>query len=415
MTTRADSHINGDGLTVDQRLDALAAISDTPVGLTRLYLGPAHRRATTCVADWMQHAGMDVRLDSTGNVVGRYAGTMPEARTLILASHIDTVANAGRFDGNLGVVAAIEVVRRLHDAGRHLPFAIEVVAFGDEEGVRFASALGGSRALAGRFDPAILEERDGEGISRREALIAFGCDPTAIASEARDPATTLGYVELHIEQGPVLEREDLPLAVVTAINGANRGRVTVTGESGHAGTVPMPIRRDALAASAEMMLAVERLGRSAPDLVATVGRLDINHAAPNTVPGRVSFTLDVRAPDDAVRAEAVAAIGREILVIAAARGVSASVEIGYEAPAAQCDDGLQQRLAASMARLGLPERRMPSGAGHDAMAFAGRIPFAMLFVRCRGGISHNPAEYAAPDDIEAGVRVLADFIDHFAI
>ncbi|MBS7544081.1 allantoate amidohydrolase [Ancylobacter oerskovii] len=402
-------------LGVEERLVALAAISDQPGALTRLYLGPAHRRATEQVAAWMRQAGMEARLDSVGNVVGRYAASSAGAPTLILGSHIDTVRNAGRFDGNLGVVAAIEVVRRLHAAKRRLAFAIEVVAFGDEEGVRFASALGGSRALAGRFDPALLEERDAEGVSRRAALAAFGCDPDRIAAEARDPAKVLGYVELHIEQGPVLEREGLAVAVVTAINGANRGRVTVTGESGHAGTVPMALRRDALAASAEMMLAVERLGRSEADLVATVGRLEIDHAAPNTVPGQVSFTLDVRAPDDAVRARAVAAIRAALEAIAATRGVSVHLDIGYEAPAALCDGGLQQRLAAAMARLGLPERRMPSGAGHDAMAFAGHIPFAMLFVRCRGGISHNPAEYAAPEDIETAMRVLADFIDHYDI
>lgn len=402
----------GMGAAIAARLDTLAALTDEPGRLTRLYLSPAHRRAAELVMSWMAEAGMQVRLDATGNVVGRYAGSDPAAGTLLLGSHIDTVRNAGRFDGMLGVVAAIELVRRLQAEGRRRPFAIEVLAFGDEEGVRFTSALGGSRALAGRFDPALLDERDEAGVSRREALIAFGCDPDAIAQEARDPAGVLGYVEMHIEQGPVLEREGLAVASVTAINGASRGRVTVTGESGHAGTVPMAIRRDALAASAEMILEVERLGRARPELVATVGRLEIEDPAPNTVPGHVSFSLDIRAPDDAVRHAAVAAVRDALAAVAGRRGVSVQVDIGYDAPAAPCDAGLEAGLDAAAARLGLPVRRMPSGAGHDAMAFSGRIPFAMLFVRCRGGISHNPAEYATPDDIETGTRVLTDFVDH---
>ncbi|MGA0564249.1 allantoate amidohydrolase [Ancylobacter sp. VNQ12] len=402
----------GIGTAIAARLEALAAITDEPGRLTRLYLSPAHRRAADLVASWMEEAGMRARIDAVGNVVGRYEGTDPAAKTLLIGSHIDTVRNAGRFDGMLGVVAAIELVGRLAAQGRRRPFAIEVVAFGDEEGVRFASALGGSRALAGRFDPALLDERDENGVSRREALVAFGCDPARIALEARNPANVLGYVEMHIEQGPVLEREGLVVAVVTAINGASRGRVRVSGESGHAGTVPMALRHDALAASAEMVLEVERLGATTPDLVATVGRLEGEDAAPNTVPGAVSFTLDIRSPDDGVRHAAVTALSRSIAAIAERRGVAARVDIGYEAPAAPCDARLQVGLADALARLGLPLRRMPSGAGHDAMAFSGRLPFAMLFVRCRDGISHNPAEYAAPKDIETGARVLADFIDH---
>jgi len=402
----------GMGTLIAGRLDALAALTDEPHRLTRLYLSPAHRRAADLVAAWMEEAGMAVRIDATGNVVGRYEGADPAARTLLIGSHIDTVRHAGRFDGMLGVVTGIEVVRRLSQAGRRRPFAIEVVAFGDEEGVRFASTLGGSRALAGRFDPAMLDERDADGVSRREALLAFGCDPARIAAEARDLRATLGYVELHIEQGPVLQQEGLAVAVVTAINGASRGRVRVTGESGHAGTVPMALRRDALAASAEMVLEVERLGRTTPDMVATVGRLEVENAATNTVPGAVAFTLDLRSPDNGTRHATLARLRAAIADIAARRGVAAEVEIGYEETAAPCDGRLQAALAEAMARQGLPPRLMPSGAGHDAMAFSGRLPFAMLFVRCRDGISHNPAEYAAPEDIEAGARVLADFIDH---
>jgi allantoate deiminase len=402
------------GENIFVRLERLAEASDEPGALTRLYLSPAHRKAADLVAGWMREAGMSARIDAVGNVVGRYEAEGAHAKVLLVGSHIDTVRSAGNFDGALGVVAAIEIVARLHLERRRLPFAIEVIAFGDEEGVRFPTTLGGSRALAGLFDPTALDECDSQGVSRREALKAFGCDPSAIAAEARDPARVLGYVELHIEQGPALESAGAAVAVVTAISGATRGQVTVTGESGHAGTVPMALRRDALGAAAEMILAIERRAKTDAELVATVGRLSIAHSATNTVPGDVTFSLDVRSPNDAARARAVADIADAVAQIARARGVRAELQIGYEAHASASDPQLANALAASMARLGLPERRMPSGAGHDAMAFGGRIPFAMLFVRCRGGVSHNPREYASPEDIDVGARVLADFIDHLS-
>jgi allantoate deiminase len=402
------------GAAIVDMLTKLAAISDEDSGLTRLYLSPAHRKAADLVLDWMRHAGMSARIDAVGSVIGRYEADRPNARTLILGSHVDTVRQAGAYDGNLGVATAIEVVRRLHAGGRRAPFAIEVAAFGDEEGVRFPSTLGGSRALAGRFDPAIVEERDAEGVSRREALVAFGCDPSRIAEEARRPQDVLGYVEVHIEQGPVLETEDQPVGIVTAINGASRGEVKLTGESGHAGAVPMSLRHDALTAAAVMVSAVESRAATEQDLVATVGRLEIAHPAINTIPGAVAFTLDIRSPDDRARKAAVRDIVDRVEEIARERGVGARIDIGYEATACCSDLHLSNALAAAVKRLGMTERRLPSGAGHDAMAFDGRIPFAMLFVRCRGGISHDPAEYASPDDIEIGARVLLDFIDHLA-
>jgi allantoate deiminase len=402
------------GAAIVDRLTKLAAVSDEEGGLTRLYLSPAHRKAADLVLDWMRHAGMSARIDAVGSVIGRYEADRPNARTLILGSHIDTVRQAGAYDGNLGVVTAIEVVRRLHVEGRRAPFAIEVAAFGDEEGVRFPSTLGGSRALAGRLDPAILDERDAEGVSRREALVAFGCDPTRIAEEARHPRDVVGYVEAHIEQGPVLEAENQRVGIVTAINGASRGEVKLTGESGHAGAVPMSLRRDALAAAAAMVSAVESRAAMDQDLVATVGRLEIAHPATNTIPGAVAFTLDIRSPDDRARKAAVRDIVDRVEEIARGRGVHARIDIGYEATACRSDLHLSDALAAAVKRLGMTERRLPSGAGHDAMAFDGRIPFAMLFVRCRGGVSHDPAEYASPDDIEIGARVLLDFIDHLA-
>ena len=400
----------GDAVTA--RIDDLAHFTDGG-RLTRLYLTPPHRQAADRVAAWMREAGMRARLDATGSVVGRYEGATPDAPALLLGSHIDTVRDAGRFDGNLGVVVALALVQKLHREGRRLPFALEVLAFGDEEGVRFASTLGGSRAIAGRFDPAMLEEKDSGGVTRRQALKEFGCDPERIASEARAPSDVLGYVELHIEQGPVLEAENLPVGVVTAINGATRGTVTVTGVAGHAGTVPMALRRDAIAAAAEMILAVEARARAERDLVGTVGRLILQSPATNTIAGQAAFSIDVRAPSDSQREAAVGDIETAIRAIAKRRGVEAEVSFTYRAPAAACDAALTDALAAAVARQGFRVLRLPSGAGHDAMALSGVLPFAMLFVRCKGGVSHNPAEYASPEDIDAGARALFDFLEHF--
>ena len=401
------------GATICQRIEELATITAEAGKLTRIYLTPEHRASADRVMRWMEEAGMAARMDATGTVIGRYEGSKLGARALLLGSHIDTVRDGGKYDGSLGVLAPIAVVERLHKAKKRLPFAIEVVAFGDEEGVRFPTTLGGSRAMAGVFDAKTLDETDAQGITRRQALLEFGCDPKRIPKEARDPKKTLGYVELHIEQGPVLEKENLPLAVVTAINGATRGVVTVRGVGGHAGTVPMALRNDALTASAEMVLAIERRGRGNPDLVATVGRLEIANAATNTVPGEVAFTLDVRSPSDAQRKAAIRTIADDIAAIAKARGVEANVAYSYDAPAAAADSGLSEQLADAMQHLQIKLRHLPSGAGHDAMAFRGRMPFAMLFVRCRGGISHNPAEYTSPADIDTAARVLEQFVLNF--
>lgn len=400
------------GAAIMARLDALAAVTDEPGVLTRLYLGPAHRRAVDLVAGWMTEAGMQVALDGVGSLIGRYEADVPDAPVLIIGSHIDTVRNAGRFDGNLGVVTGLEVIRALHRRGRRYPFAIELAAFGDEEGVRFTSTLGGSRAIAGRFDPAVLDERDGDGVTRREALAAFGCDAAAIAAIARDPARTLGYVEVHIEQGPVLEARDLAVGVVTAINGASRGTITLTGRAGHAGTTPMDLRADALAAAAEIILLIERRARSTPGLVATVGQIETPGGAVNTVPGKVRLTLDLRSSSDAERQAALSAIADEAEAVAAGRGIGCAIAMTYEALAAPCDTVLSAGLAAAAERQGCAAIALASGAGHDAMAFRGILPFAMLFVRCRGGLSHHPDEYAAPGDIDAAARVLADFLDH---
>lgn len=390
------------------RLKKLNEASDAEGALTRLTLSPAHARAVGMVKRWMEMAGLAVRLDAVGNVVGRREGATPDAKTLIIGSHIDTVRNAGSFDGNLGVILGVEACAHLAD--KPLPYAIEIVAFGDEEGVRFPTSLTGSRALAGTFDTASLASVDEKGVSRRDALLAFGCDPSRAQEEVRDPSRTLGYIELHIEQGPVLEANKLALGLVTAINGGSRGEIVIEGAAGHAGTLPMNMRKDALAAAAEMVLAIEQIGKKGAELVATVGRIEVPNGAVNVVPGRTRMSIDVRSPCDEDRKRALAEIHVEVARIAAARGVKADLTISYDMPAAPCDKALSTAFARSFERCDHPLFRLPSGAGHDAMSFRGRIPQAMVFVRCRGGVSHRPEEFTAPADIAAALAVLEDFL-----
>ncbi|MDD3444828.1 MAG: allantoate amidohydrolase, partial [Zavarzinia sp.] len=384
-------------LTLGQRLyDRLEAFArhseDGPDKLTRVFLSPEHQAASAELMGWMRAAGMTAHVDAIGNVVGRYEGTAPDAPCLMMGSHIDTVRDAGKYDGNMGVLAALGCVEELHRNGERFPFAIEIIAFGDEEGVRFPVTLSGSRAIAGTFDQTTLSLRDKEGISLREALVAFGCDPTRIGESARRRDQVLAFVELHIEQGPVLEDAGLPVGVVTAINGASRLSVEVRGTANHAGTVPMHLRRDALAAAAEMMLAVEARGGAEPELVATVGRVDVLPGAVNVIPGLVRFTMDVRSPSDAARRRAVADIDRRIGEIAEARGVDIAITLTHEASACRCDPRLIETIGRSIAGAGVEVRHLPSGAGHDAMAFSRLCPVGMIFVRCEKGISHNPAE-----------------------
>jgi hydantoinase/carbamoylase family amidase len=389
-----------------ERLAQLAGLSDAPDGLTRLFLSPAHKAAVGLVGGWMEQAGFTVTLDAIGNLVGRSAGAGP---ALLLGSHIDTVRDAGWYDGNFGVLAAIAAVQ----AAGALSYPVEIIAFGDEEGVRFPQTLSGSRAVAGVFDPAALAGRDADGVVMGEALRDFGGDPEGIPDVARKPGDVLGYVELHIEQGPVLEAENLALGVVTAINGASRFVVTVTGAAGHAGTVPMPMRRDALAGAAEMVAAVEAVGRGVPELVATVGALSVHPGAPNSVPGRVNFSIDVRAPRDSLRYEAILAINAALERIAESRGLDLAMTQTHDAPATACAPWLQAQLAGAIAGLGLPARHLPSGAGHDAMAVASLCPVGMMFVRCKGGISHTPEESITAEDAGLAVAALAAFLRNF--
>jgi len=402
------------GPAILARCDALAAISEDPDRLTRTYLTPQHRTAGERIAGWMREAGMQAHFDALGNVVGRYAATQPDAPVLVTGSHMDTVVDAGRYDGIFGILCPIACVTDLHARGRRLPYTLEVVAFGDEEGVRFGVSMLGSRALAGRFDTAALERRDADGVSLREALVAFGGDPDAIATLARRHIAA--YVETHIEQGPVLLDAGLPVGVVTSIAGGTRLRARVAGVAGHAGTVPMPARQDALAAAAEMVLAIERhCAERADTLVGTVGKLAVaGGGAINVIPGAVEFTVDLRSGDDATRRTALAAVEAECRAIAARRRVALAWEPFFELAAAPCDARLQARWADAIAAQGVPVRHLPSGAGHDAMEFAGLAPIAMLFVRCgNGGVSHNPRETLAAEDADLATRVFLHFLEYF--
>lgn len=383
------------------RCDALAAFTDDPGRLTRAYGTAAHRRAQEVVAGWMREAGMSVRRDAVGNLIGRAEAARPDAGTLILGSHLDTVRDAGKYDGALGVLVAIAVV-----SGRYLPFAVEVIAFADEEGLRFQTTYLGSRALAGTLDPAALAAADQDGVTVATAIRAFGGDPDHLAAARRRPDALLGYVEVHIEQGPVLEALNLPVGIVTAIAGQTRIAVEFAGEAGHAGTVPMELRRDALCAAADLVLAVEETARTLAGLVATVGRLAVEPGAGNVVPGRAALTIDVRHAEDAVRTTAADAIAARALEIARRRGIELAWRVVQATPAVSCAAGLTEALAAAVAAAGHPVHRLPSGAGHDAVALAAIAPVALLFVRCQGGVSHHPAEAVTAADVAAAVAVL---------
>ena len=395
------------------RCEVLGRLSELDGGLTRVFLSAEQSQANAFVLAWMREAGMTARLDAMGNCAGRYEGVRPGLPCLMLGSHLDTVRDAGKYDGMLGVIAAIECVSALHAMAMRLPFAIEVVGFGDEEGVRFGSTLLGSRAVAGTFDPALLDKVDASGMTMRDALRGFGLDPAQIAAVARRPANVLAYAELHIEQGPVLEAEGLATGVVTAINGGNRFNIELTGMAGHAGTVPMGLRRDALAAASECVLAIERIAEAMPDIVGTVGRIEALPGAMNVIPGKVRFSLDVRAPTDDKRHAAVAAIRTACEAIAQRRNIAMATTPLWEAKTSPCDPDLQRQFAAAIAAEGGRVHHLPSGAGHDGMALIDITPIGMLFVRCKGGISHNPAEAVTLDDVATGARVLARFIASF--
>jgi allantoate deiminase len=376
-----------------ERIGALAEITDEPGRITRTFASPAMRRANKLVSTWMRAAGLTVREDAAFNLLGRWNSEHRHAKTFLIGSHLDTVRDAGKYDGPLGVLTAIAAVQALRERGVKLPFNVEVVGFSDEEGVRYQTTYLGSRALAGTLttaDLARIEEKQ-------------------IVKARRNKNEFLGYAEVHIEQGPVLEKTNLPVGVVTAIAGQSRLRVEFQGIAGHAGTVPMNLRHDALAGAAEFILAVEALAKKS-NLVATVGKIEAAPGASNVISGHTALTLDVRDQDDSRRITAVKALQRKVKIISERRGLKLIWALVQQTAAVQCDKNLTRVFSKCVAQRGLGVLKLPSGAGHDAVALSAICPVAMLFVRCKGGISHNPAESVKTADAQVAVEVLADFI-----
>jgi len=386
--------------------------------LTVTYLTDAHRGCSAQLQAWMRESGFDdVSVDAVGNVVGVYHGTSPQAPLLMTGSHFDTVRNGGKYDGRLGILVPMVCVRELHRAGRRLPFGIEVVGFAEEEGQRYRATFLGSGALIGHFNPAWLDQTDADGVTMRQAMHQAGLPGTmeAIANLQRNASRYLGFVEVHIEQGPVLNEMDLPLGVVTSINGSVRCMVEIQGMASHAGTTPMDRRRDAAAAAAEVILYVERRAASVPDVVGTVGQLEVPAGSINVVPGRCRFSLDLRATTNAARDALAADVEAEIERICAQRGLSFQIERTLAVPAAPSHPTWQARWEAAVQALGLPVFRMPSGAGHDAMKLHELMPQAMLFMRgLNSGISHNPLESITNHDTELVVQAFMHLLEELA-
>jgi beta-ureidopropionase / N-carbamoyl-L-amino-acid hydrolase len=404
------------GPAIMQWSEDLAAWSDDDNALTCAYMTPAHRQTAAQLLEWMREAGMEAHIDAVGNVVGVYRSDAPNARTLMTGSHYDTVRNGGKYDGRLGILLPVAIVRHLHARGEKLPFHFEVVGFAEEEGVRFKSTFLGSTAITGRFDPQLLDQVDADGVSMRDALLAAGHDVSRIPAIARNPADLLGFVEVHIEQGPVLLERDLALGVVTAIAGSSRYLVDLTGLASHAGTTPMTMRKDAAAAAAEIVLLVEQRCAQAPSLVGTVGQLQVPGGSVNVIPGACNLSLDIRAADDAVRLAAVKDVLDGVAAICARRQVEFVLQPLLNASAAPCAPRLMQQFGDAIERAGLPRLELLSGAGHDAMEMAAITDVSMLFTRCgNGGISHNPLETMTADDADIAARVLLDFLRSYRV
>jgi allantoate deiminase len=389
----------------------IAAMSEEPGRITRRFLTPPVHQVHKLLGGRMEALGLRVQLDAAGNLRGLWEPSSSSKGRLILGSHIDTVPDAGAFDGVLGVTLALEWVELAQELGLSLP--LEVIAFSEEEGMRFGVPFLGSRAVAGRFDPALLALEDGEGRTVDSVIRAFGLDPAAIGAAAADP-DAVGMVEIHIEQGPVLEQEDLSLAAVTGIVGQSRHRLNFIGRANHAGTTPMRMRHDALAACAEWISSVETLARRTPGLVATVGRIEVEPNVGNVIAGRVRASLEVRHGDDSVRLTAVGSLLARAEAIARERGLGLEQTGQMDQPAVAMDPRLTGLLAGAIEDAGQPVKRMESGAGHDAMMMASRMPAAMLFLRSPGGISHHPDEAVRDQDVEAALLVGARFLERLS-
>jgi allantoate deiminase len=400
--------------TVMQRIEALGQISDESGRLTRTFGSPAMRCAHELVTGWMREAGMTTRQDAMGNLIGHYPGQRPDANILLFGSHLDTVRDAGKYDGTLGVLVGIACVQHLHDQQRRLPFALEVVGFADEEGVRYQSAYLGSRVLAGTFNEADLKRVDAAGITMAEAVRQFGGDEAALKQAQLPRNRLLGYVEVHIEQGPVLEQRHLAVGVVSAILGQTRAQVRFTGRAGHAGTTPMSLRRDALVPAAEFIVSVELFTRDDPDLVATVGQVEVRPGASNVIPGEVRLSVDVRHRLNEKRAAATAHLETVARDVARKRGTAVDWEIVQQTESVPCAPELSALLGQAVRQYQGTLIELPSGAGHDAAVMAAVTSVAMLFVRCRGGISHHPDEAVQTQDVAMAIAVMLDFLDRLA-
>jgi allantoate deiminase len=393
-----------------ERCEELARHTEEPGKITRTFLSAPMKAVHQLLDFWMRDAGMQTRIDAVGNVIGRLETEKPGAKTLLVGSHVDTVPNAGKFDGILGVVLGIALVKTLSRAGRKLPFALEVIAFSEEEGVRFSTPFLGSRAVAGTFDSRLLELTDAKGITVAQAIRDFGLEPGLIPQATHTARDILGYLEVHIEQGPVLESLGIPLGVVEGIAGQTRISLELRGQAAHAGTTPMHLRQDALAGAVAVIAEVERLARATPGLVATVGRIEVAPGAGNVIPESARFSLDVRHISDATRNRSVAELLDFAWHTAQRRKLEYTFQTTLEQPAAPCDELLSDFLADTLEDLKFRVHRLPSGAGHDAMVMSGLCPTAMLFVRSPRGISHHPDEAVLPGDVIAALRVMLEYV-----
>ncbi|HMO61769.1 MAG TPA: allantoate amidohydrolase [Ferruginibacter sp.] len=401
---------------IAERIDALAAISEEEGCVTRTFGTAAFIAGCKLVKQWFTEAGLQTWTDNIGNVRGRLVSTNTEAKTLVIASHIDTVVNAGKFDGPLGVLMGLDIVENLQQTGTSIPFHIELVAFSDEEGCRFHTTYLGSKVLAGSFDENLLTKKDKEGIALLEVLQQMDCNAAAIAGDSIARQNWLGYFEIHIEQGPVLYENNIPVAVVTAIAGQRRVELVFEGVAGHAGTVPMDMRKDALCAAAEFILATEDFAlHNKEKIVATTGKLDIHHAASNVIPGRVTCSLDLRSADEVALETANEAIRGIALHIAEKRNLQVHWNMIQQSKPVACDAKMTGLLAASIQHCNCKLVELVSGAGHDAVPISAVAPVTMMFVRCFEGISHNPLENAEIKDIAAAIQVADNFIQQLAI
>jgi allantoate deiminase len=387
------------------RCDELGKISQSDTCLDRRYLTTQHKQANQLVGEWMSQAGMKTWQDEAGNLWGRLESKVPNAPRFLMGSHLDTVPNGGKYDGMLGVLAPISLLHVLNEQSIEFPFHLDLVGFGDEEGTRFRSTLLGSRALTGEWPKEWADVKDADGVTLREALKDFGSDFDSIPNAAISTEDLMGYLELHIEQGPVLEDENLPVGVVSAIAGAKRFEMNIKGMAGHAGTVPMPLRQDALCAASEMILAVERVAQK-HQIVATVGQINNRPNGVNVISGNTAISLDIRSEFDEKRDAGLAQIMDEIQAIAGRRKVTLEIKQTHAADAVHCDEKLQSVLRHAIETSGHRVLTLPSGAGHDAMAIANICPVAMLFMRCDKGISHNPAEAINAPDVAVALEVL---------